>query len=80
MPTIGELKLNPGTEDNPESGFRSRFSHENENAEPNYYQVLLEDYGVNAELTCTNRVGFHQYTFPASNEAHIIFDLKTWYL
>ena len=76
MPTVGKLQLNPGTEDNPESGFRSRFSHENENAEPNYYQVLLEDYGVNAELTCTNRVGFHQYTFPASNEAHIIFDLK----
>jgi len=76
MPTTGKLRLNPGSEDNPESGYRSRFSHENETAEPNYYKVLLQDYGVSVELTTTNRVGFHQYTFPNNEEAHIILDLK----
>jgi predicted alpha-1,2-mannosidase len=76
MPTVGKLQLNPGTEDNPESGFRSRFSHETEEAEPNYYAVYLEDYEITAELTTTNRVGFHQYTFPASKDAHIILDLQ----
>ncbi len=76
MPTIGKLQLNPGTESNPESGYRSRYSHENEFAEPNYYRVLLEDYGVQAELTTSPRVGFHRYTFPETNQAHVIFDLR----
>ncbi|MEN7547248.1 GH92 family glycosyl hydrolase [Rapidithrix thailandica] len=75
MPTEGKLQMNPGTEDNPESGFRSAFSHEKEQAAPNYYQVFLEDDGINAELTTSNRVGFHQYTFPESSEAHIILDM-----
>lgn len=75
MPTVGKLQLNPGTADNPDSGFRSRFSHDNEKAEPGYYQVLLKDYNINAEHTATTRVGMHQYTFPKSNDAHIILDL-----
>ncbi|MGC4128403.1 MAG: GH92 family glycosyl hydrolase [Bergeyella sp.] len=77
MPTVGELKLNPGTAQNPESGFRSRFSHQNEKAEPGYYKVKLDDYNVLAELTATTRVGFHQYTFPKSEDAHIILDLMS---
>lgn len=75
MPTVGELQMNPGTSDHPESGFRSRFSHATEIAEPDYYRVKLDDYNVLAELTTTARVGFHQYTFPKTNEAHIILDL-----
>lgn len=75
MPTVGELQLEPGDKDNPKSGFRSAFSHENELAEPNYYKVLLEDDNIWAEMTTTTRVGFHQYTFPESDNAHIILDL-----
>jgi len=75
MPTTGELKLNPGTADKPESGYRSRFSHEKELAQPAYYKVNLDDYNIQAELTATTRVGFHQYTFPESENAHIILDL-----
>ena len=75
MPTVGKLQMNPGTSDHPESGFRSRFSHATEVAEADYYKVKLEDYNVLAELTTTTRVGFHQYTFPKTNEAHIILDL-----
>ena len=75
MPTTGKLNLNPGTLEKPENGYRSRFSHDNEIAEPAYYKVLLDDYDINAEFTATNRVGFHQYTFPESDEAHIILDL-----
>lgn len=76
MPTTGKLQLNPGTEANPESGYRSRFSHNTENSEPNYYQVLLDDYNINVELTSSERVGFHKYTFSKNEEAHIIFDLR----
>ena len=75
MPTVGELKLNPGTADDPQSGFRSSFSHNTEVAEADYYKVKLDDYNILAELTTTTRVGLHQYTFPKSDSAHIILDL-----
>ncbi|RSK42278.1 GH92 family glycosyl hydrolase [Hymenobacter perfusus] len=75
MPTTGPLQLNPGTADQPERGFRSRFSHQNEVAEPAYYRVKLDDHDILAELTASNRVGMHQYTFPQSEQAHIILDL-----
>ncbi|UOG76269.1 GH92 family glycosyl hydrolase [Hymenobacter tibetensis] len=75
MPTTGPLQLNPGTADQPEGGFRSRFSHQNEVAEPAYYRVKLDDHNILAELTASNRVGMHQYTFPQSDQAHIILDL-----
>lgn len=77
MPTVGPLKLNPGVDSIPRSGFRSAFSHTNETAEAAYYKVKLDDYNITAELTATNRVGFHQYTFPKSDSAHIILDLMS---
>lgn len=75
MPSTGPLQLNPGTADHPENGYRSRFSHANETAEAAYYKVKLDDNNIVAELTATNRVGFHQYTFPEAGNAHIILDL-----
>jgi predicted alpha-1,2-mannosidase len=75
MPTTGELKTIPGTLENPDSGYRSRFAKEDEHTEPGYYSVLLQDYGIKAELTATERVGFHRYTFPKSDEAKLIFDI-----
>lgn len=76
MPTTGQLRLNPGTADHPETGYRSNFSHDNETAAADYYKVKLDKYDITAELTATNRVGFHQYTFAtATDQAHIILDL-----
>jgi len=75
MPTVGDLQLEPGQKGDPKSGFRSAFSHSTEVAEPDYYKVLLEDDKILAEMTAGTRVGFHQYTFPASDRAHIILDL-----
>jgi predicted alpha-1,2-mannosidase len=75
MPTVGELQMNPGTADAPKSGFRSAYSHSNEVAEAGYYKVKLDDDNILAELTATNRVGVHQYTFPQSDQSHIILDL-----
>jgi predicted alpha-1,2-mannosidase len=75
MPTTGELRMNPGVASQPRSGFRSAFSHATEVAEADYYKVKLEDYNILAELTTTTRVGFHQYTFPATDQAHIILDM-----
>lgn len=75
MPTVGELLLESGFEENPASGYRSVFSHEKENAEAAYYQVWLEDYHINAELTVSQRAGFHRYTFPKSDSSHVLIDL-----
>lgn len=75
MPTVGKLQLNPGTADHPENGYRSKFSHDNEISRANYYKVKLDDNNILAEMTASQRVGFHQYTFPKSEQAHIILDL-----
>jgi predicted alpha-1,2-mannosidase len=76
MPATGDMKIIPGTKDDPDAGYRSRLSHENEKASPGYYAVLLDDYGIKAELTATTRGGFQRYTFPATEDAHILFDLQ----
>jgi len=77
MPTQGPLQMNPGTAGNPKSGFRSGFSHANEVVEAGYYKVKLDDENILAELTATKRVGMHQYTFPKSDQSHIILDLMS---
>ncbi len=53
----------------------SRYSHDKENATPGYYMVDLLDYGIKAELTATNRVGVHRYTFPKDSATAIHVDL-----
>lgn len=75
MPTTGDLKVVPGSKENPDEGYRSRFSHQEEWASPGYYAVILKDYGIKAELTVSERVGFHKYTFPKSDAAHILIDM-----
>ena len=74
MPTTGKIQTNPGTADAPEAGYRSRFSHDTEKCSPGYYEVKLEDYDILAQLTATQRVGVHRYTFP-SGQAQFILDL-----
>lgn len=76
MPTVGALQLNPGTAQHPENGYRSAYDKNSEKGEPNYYAVLLKEDQILAELTTTTRVGVHRYTFPATDSAHIILDLK----
>ncbi len=75
MPTTGKLILDPLKTSEDKKGFYSTFSHDNEEASPGYYKVDLDSYNIKAELTASERVGFHQYTFPKSDDAHIILDL-----
>ncbi len=72
LPTTGEFRghLGPGK-------YGSKYSHDNETVKPGYHQVWLADYNINAELTSTTRVGFHRYTFGASDKSHILFDFTT---
>lgn len=76
MPGTGTPSLQPGRHADPDSGYRSRYSHEQEWAEPNYYAVNLLDYGVKAEMTSGLRSGLLRFTYPASSEAFILLDLK----
>lgn len=55
--------------------FRSAYSHKNESAHPGYYQVFLERYAINAELTSTLRCAFHKYTYKAGQGKKLIADL-----
>ncbi len=75
MPIMGDLKLESGTSEQPQAGYRSLFSHENETASPGYYSVYLDDYRVRAELTAGERVGYHRYTFDNAGEVKMMLDL-----
>jgi predicted alpha-1,2-mannosidase len=77
QPISGDVRLDPGDIDKPESGYRSRFNHRQEHAEPGYYAVDLLDYGIHAELTATSRVGVHRYSYPAGKPAHVLVDLRS---
>lgn len=75
-PTTGKLQTNRGVPDEPESGYRSRFTHQTETAEAGYYAVTLEDYKVKAELTAAPRAGIIRFTFPAQDSSRIQIDLS----
>ncbi|HBK46123.1 MAG TPA: sugar hydrolase, partial [Xanthomonadaceae bacterium] len=77
MPISGEPRLERGDAARPGSGYTSRFSHASEKAEPGYYAVTLDDYQVRAELTTSERVGVHRYSFPKGKPAHVLVDLRT---
>ena len=75
-PSTGQLRTIPGLPDGTgPKGYRSAFGHEEEYATAGYYQVLLKDYGINAEVTATQRVAYLRFTFPESSSAHLIFDI-----
>jgi predicted alpha-1,2-mannosidase len=57
-------------------GYKSKFSHNNEVAEPGFYKVYLEDTNINVELTVSKRSGMHKYQFPTETEQYIILDLE----
>ncbi len=73
--TTGQLQTVPGKMEDPSTGYRSSLDRKDEISTAGYYSVLLKDYGIRAEVTATKRVAFHRYTFPATSEANIIFDI-----
>ena len=75
MPTIGELKTSAGREEKPEGGYRSRYSKNSEKASAGYYDVMLTDYGIRAEMTAAPHSGIMRFTFPEHNQSRIQVDL-----
>ena len=76
MPVTGPTTPGRGRQDQPDQGAWSYADRSQEVCEPGYYSVPLLRYGITAELTATSRVGLHRYTFPASEDARLVFDLE----
>lgn len=75
IPGTGQKKFVPGTHENPNEGYRSRFSHEKEWASPNYYGVELLDYSVKAEMTSGVHSGIFRFSFPDTDSAFVMVDM-----
>jgi len=75
-PTTGELQTNRGVAKDPESGYRSRYSHDSEITEAGYYAVTLDDYNVKTELTAAPRAGIIRFTFPENENSRVQIDLS----
>jgi predicted alpha-1,2-mannosidase len=78
MPISGaDVPLEPGDPEKTKPGYRSHFSHTREVAEPGYYSVFLNDSAVFAELTASERVGVHRYTFAQGAKRNVLLDLRS---
>ena len=75
VPGTGTVKSATGTDEDPDSGYRSRFSHDTESASPGYYTVELSDYGTRAEMTAASRSGVLRFTYPACDSSFVMIDL-----
>lgn len=69
------IPILPITGDVHSDDFGSSFSHTNESAHPGYYQVFLERYNINAELTSTLRCGYHRYTYQKGQNKRLVVNL-----
>jgi predicted alpha-1,2-mannosidase len=74
LPATGRLQVEPMQIAKPETGYGSPFSEEK--VSPGFYSVYLDKYKVHAELTTTERVGLHRYSFESTDNPHVLVDLK----
>ena len=75
MPYTGEVRTARGEQDNIEGAASSYYKHANEAVAPGYYSLLMDN-GVKAELTATERVALHRYTYPSGSEHRLLINLK----
>lgn len=76
MPVTGDVTIEQGTPEDLSQGYVSLFSKASEVARPGYYSVMLDKYNIKAQLTATERVGFHQYNYPEAQNTALIIDLN----
>ncbi len=76
MPLTGEPQFDPGPEERPDDGYRSRFRHETEKACPGYYSVHLDDYAIDAEMTASQRCAFYRFSCPEEETLGLMVDLE----
>lgn len=76
MPYMGRVRTSQGKQEDISGSASSYFKHANEAVAPGFYSVKLDN-GVNVELTATNHVGLHHYTYTGSDTPRLLIDLKT---
>jgi predicted alpha-1,2-mannosidase len=69
MPLTGQLTVDPDQ-------YRSGFNPASGISEPGYYSIMLEDYRIRTEITSTDRVVLYRFTFPSSDESHILLNVS----
>ena len=75
MPFTGEVRTRRGEQDDISNSCSAHYQHENERVSPYFYSLTLDN-GIHAELTASRRVAFHEYTFPAGEEARLLINLR----
>jgi len=73
---MNEIRTERGEQEDISNGYASKYSHNTEIVRPEYYSVMVERYNIKAEMTATNRVGFHRYTYPEGKPASILINLS----
>ena len=73
---LGHVPILPFTGDITADNYHSSFSHANESAKPGYYQVYLERYGINAEMTSTLRCAYHKFTYNTKDDKKLLLNLS----
>ncbi len=75
----GDILVMPFVKENPDiknDNFTSKYDKSSVVAKPGFYSVFLKDFNINVELTASQRVGFHKYTFPNKNLQYVLLDLE----
>jgi predicted alpha-1,2-mannosidase len=70
---MGDVLLLPFSE-NREGNLKNRYFKDSEKASIGYYSMIKRD-GVQVELTCSERVAFHRYTFP-EEQGRVLADFQ----
>ncbi|MEM9856831.1 MAG: GH92 family glycosyl hydrolase [Bacteroidota bacterium] len=76
LPGNGPAQIVEGKKEEPDTGYRSRFTHHKEQATPGYYQVDLLDDDISVELTATERAGYQKYLFNNAEDPWVLIDLR----
>jgi predicted alpha-1,2-mannosidase len=73
---LGDVLFFPFQGEQPQK-FQSKFSHQQEKASPGYYEVVLSDNSIKAQLTASAHTGLHRYTFTKAGKAHLLVDMQS---
>lgn len=73
---LGDVLIQPVTGRRTRDDYRSRFDKATEEATPGYYAVRLDDYGVRAEVTATERTAAYRFTYENADSSALLIDLQ----
>ena len=74
MPYTGDVRTSRGSQEDISGSCSSYYSHDNETVRPGYYSLTMDN-GIGVELTATERVALHRYTYPAGQTPRLLINL-----